>query len=434
MTAMSQLSKIGEFSSLFVFTPDLNGVARGKRLPGRQLGKVRSGKIRMPLSVPTLDIWGRDLEGNPLVFESGDADAVCQPVRDIVTPAPWLGKNAGLVPVWMFKENGAPSPTDARHALAAIVQRYADRGLTPVVATELEFFLTPRAQDSVQQADLLSLDQLADLSPLFDMIYALCEAAEIPADSTLSECGPGQFELNLSHRADALAAADDAMLFKHIVRGCARVHGYDATFMAKPVADAPGNGLHVHFSVLDTAGANIFDNGTVEKAPVLHHAVGGLVQAMAASTLIFAPHFNSFRRLRPGAHAPTAIAWGYENRTAAIRIPGGSPAASRIEHRVAGADANPYLVLSAVLGAALEGMEDEIAPPAPVSGNAYDPDLPQLPLEWSTAIARFQADDMLERLFNPTILDLITRQKTQEHARFLDQITRFERQTYQEII
>src|SRR5262249_30020903 len=162
-----------------------------------------------------------------------------------------------------------------------------------------------------------------------------------------------------------------------VVRGLARKHGFAATFMAKPYGDRSGSGFHVHFSLIDENGVNVFDNGTDEGAPILRNAVAGMLETMAQLALTFAPHENSFRRLVPGAHAPSSIAWGYENRTVAIRIPGGSPKARRIEHRVAGADANPYLVLASILGGALLGIERQLQPAGPITGDAYAIDLPQ---------------------------------------------------------
>ena len=215
---------------------------------------------------------------------------------------------------------------------------------------------------------VLSIDELDDFGSFFRDVYAACALQGVPANSAIAENGIGQFEINLMHVDDPLRAADDAVLFKRIVKGVARKHGFAASFMAKPYGGRSGSGLHVHFSLLDKNDINVFDNGRDEGSSMLRHAVGGLLEAMAETTILFAPHFNSYRRLRPGAHAPSAAAWGYENRTVAVRIPGGSPKARRIEHHVAGADANPYLVLTGILAGALVGIEREIVPTRPGSG------------------------------------------------------------------
>ena len=232
---------------------------------------------------------------------------------------------------------------------------------------------------------VLSTDELDAFAPFLEDVYDACRVQGIPADAAISENGCGQFEINLLHVADPLRAADDALLFKRLVKAIARKHGLAASFMAKTYGDQSGNGFHVHFSLIDDDGRNVFDDGGDEGSEHLRHAVGGLISAMAETTLLFAPHLNSYRRLRKGTHAPVAMAWGYENRTAAVRIPGGAAAARRIEHRVAGADANPYLVMAGILGAALIGIERELIPPDPTEGDAYAQDLPTLPPDWASA-------------------------------------------------
>jgi glutamine synthetase len=265
-------------------------------------------------------------------------------------------------------------------------------------------------------------------------VYAACAAQGVPADSAIAENGPGQFEINLLHSADALQVADDAVLFKEIVRGVARKHGLAATFMAKPYGDRAGSGLHVHFSLVDRDGVNVFDDGSERGSDSLRHAVGGLLAAMPQSTLLFAPHMNSYRRLRPGNHAPSAVAWGYENRTAAIRIPGGNPKARRIEHRVAGADANPYLVLAVILGAALAGIEGKMRPPEPVVGDAYARRLPTIPPDWASAVDAFEQGALIPKMLSPTLQRMLVDCKRQEMEVFAQRVTDFEYHTYLETV
>lgn len=421
---------LGSFSTFRVAACDLNGQMRGKRVPGSYASKLDKGAVRLPLSVSNLDLWGRDIVGSPLVYESGDADGVLRPTGRGPAPMPWIETPTALVPMTLYTDDGAPFEGDPRHALAAVLDRYGARGWRVVAATEMEFTLiddsgaapapprNPLTGRDLSEEAILSLAELDAFDGFFSDLYDGCAAMGIPAQTAICEGGRGQFEINLTHQ-DAMRTADDAWLFKALVRGVARQHGFAATFMAKPYAADAGNGMHVHFSVLDADGDNVFDNTGPDGSEVLHHAVAGCLVAMPASTLVFAPHGNSFDRLVPGAHAPTSAAWGYENRTAAIRIPGGPNAARRIEHRVAGGDTNPYLMLAAVLGAALIGVEDTSQPPAPITGNAYAlPDLPRLAPDWAAAITGFETSPLIARIFPKMLIDNMVRTKRQELAEF----------------
>jgi glutamine synthetase len=427
-----------EIASIRTVAADLNAQPRGKRIARRYADKAVSEGTRFPYSVLNLDIWGEDIEDSPLVFQSGDPDGCLFPTERGFLPVPWLTSPTALLPIWMFHEDGRPYGGDPRQALARVVERYEARGLTPVVATELEFYLiddkgaaprvppSPRSGKRRHQAEILALRQLDAWDQFFTRLYEACEAMDIPSDTTISEAGPGQFEINLMHQADALKAADDAWLFKLLVKGLARQFGVAASFMAKPYPDYAGNGLHAHFSLLDGDGNNVFDERRPGGADLLGHAVAGCLAAMPGSMLIFAPHSTSYDRLVPGAHAPTGIAWAHENRTTALRVPAGSPAARRIEHRVAGGDINPYLFLAAVLGAALNGIEDGAAPPPPITGNAYSQNLPQLPGTWEAAIAAFDDSPEIRRIFAPTLVDNFLATKRQE-LHYMDELTDEER-------
>ncbi|MDO9637959.1 MAG: glutamine synthetase family protein [Pseudotabrizicola sp.] len=420
------LRKHPQVRTIRVAAADLNGQARGKRIPSRYADKAVKEGTRFPFSILSLDIWGEDIDDSPMVFEQGDQDGVLKPTERGFMPMPWLEAPTALLPIWMFRENGTPYDGDPRHALNAVVKQYKKRGLTPVVAMELEFFLiddsgktlqvpsSPRSGKRRKAAETMSIRALDAFDTFFTDLYDACEAMDIPADTSTSETGLGQFEVNLMHCDDALRAADDAWLFKLLVKGLARRHGFAASFMAKPYAEYSGSGLHTHFSVLDANGDNIFDSGGPKGTAALKQAVAGCLAAMSDSTLVFAPHENSYERLVPDKHAPTAICWGYENRTAAVRIPAGNPAARRIEHRVAGGDVNPYLMLATILGAALMGMEDEMEPPSPVSGNAYAMELPQIPATWEAAIDAFENSDMLSRFLPKELIRNFVLTKRQE--------------------
>ncbi len=423
---MSWLEDHPEVRTIRCGAVDLNGQARGKRMPARFAAKIEEEGTRFPLSVLNLDIWGEDIDDSPLVFEIGDPDGVLKPTERGFVPMPWLESPTALLPLWMYYEDGRAYDGDPRHALARVVDRYTARGLTPVVATEMEFYLvddsgkelrmprTPGTGKRRPGAEILSLRALDSFDRFFTELYDACEVMDIPADTAISEAGRGQFEINLIHVDDALRAADDAWLFKQLVGGLARRHGFAASFMAKPYEEYSGNGMHMHFSVLDTDGNNIFSDGSAKGSPLLLNAIAGCLRALPPSALIFAPHGNSYDRLVPDAHAPTGVCWAYENRTAAVRVPGGSPKARRIEHRVAGGDVNPYLLIAAVLGAALIGIEDELLPPPPISGNAYDQELPQMPATWAEAIDAFESSKTIARIFPEQLIQNFVMTKRQE--------------------
>ncbi len=417
--------------SLRIAACDLNGQMRGKRLPADYLSKAEAGALRMPLSVLNVDIWGADIEGSPLVFETGDRDGYLEPTPRGAVPMPWLTEGAVLVPATMLKEDKSPFEGDPRRALERVLERYAARGWSVRAAFEMEFYLCDDSGDVPEPArnmttgrrltgaNILSLSELDAFEPYFNELYAACDAMDIPAQSAICEAGRGQFEIDINHR-DALEAADNAWLFKAVTKGLARKHDMAATFMAKPFAEDVGTGLHVHFSVVDAAGNNVFDDGTETGNATLRHAVAGCLNTMRGCSLIFAPHAASYDRFVDGAHAPTSVSWGYENRTVAIRIPAGPPAARRIEHRSAGGDTNPYLHLAAGLGAAIAGIEAGQEPPAPVTGSAYDENQPVLATDWETAITLFETDPFVADVFHPRLITNMVMTKRQEAQRVQD--------------
>jgi glutamine synthetase len=430
------------------FITDLNGNQRGKRLPGSSFSKILKEGMKLPRSVVGLDIWGDDCAANGLVFETGDSDGVCMPVSDTLTLVPWAKRRHEQALAMMFNPDGSPFLADPRQILASVVDRYKAEGITVVAATELEFYLMDITSEAIQrpkppvltrghgrqisEVDAYSITELDGLADFFADVREACAIQNIPADTIISELGPGQFEINLNHIDNPLLVADQAILFKRLVKGVARKHNLAASFMAKPYMDQSGNGFHVHFSLLDENGDNIFDNGGPEGTDTLRHAIGGLMVTMADSMLAFAPNLNSYRRFQKGAHAPTYASWGYENRTVALRVPESPNAARRIEHRVSGADANPYLVLASILSGALHGMENKIEPSKPVVGDAYsvfDEDR-ALPNTWEDAITALENSDLLKATLGSQYVRVFTSAKRQEQASIAGRISDLEYESY----
>jgi glutamine synthetase len=402
---------------------DLCGVLRGKRVDRSDLPGVYQRGMFLPGSMFALDVLGGTIQATGLGFDEGDADRACVPVPDSLFPAPWMGPGVAQLQVQMLDHDGGPFYGDPRHLLDAVLDRYAARGWKPVVAVELEFYLVdvertpaghaqpPRSRYTGRRENrtqVNSMSELESVSDILEEIAAACEAQGVPAGPALAECGPSQWEVNLRHVADARQACDQAIRFKRIVKGVAHRNGVEATFMAKPYADAPGSGMHLHVSVLDRDGGNVFASEDVLGNELLKQAAAGLVETMGDGMAVFAPNANSYRRLRPELYVPMNATWGYNNRGVAVRVPVSGAGDRRLEHRVAGADANPYLVAATVLAGMLHGIERKLAPPAPLVGNAYTQRLaaPRLPSDWPTALARFGASAFLGEYFGERFVRL----------------------------
>jgi len=429
------------------FLADLNGVLRGKRLPAKAALKLFETGLRLPRSLVGVDVWGADVFDNGLVLEAGDGDGLAAPVGDGLLPVPWAGSPSAQVMVMMDEADGAPFFADPRRLLLTLTEKFAAKGLTPVAAFEMEFYLLSKDSDErgrpltpptafggkrVFDGRVYAMSEIDAYGAFFARLYEACAAQGLPLDTAIAEAGPGQFEVNLKHQADPLRAADQAILLRRAIKGVASSFDWLATFMAKPFGNLPGNGMHVHLSLVDKSGVNVFDDGTGEGSPMLGQAVAGLIKTAPEAMIFFAPHLNSMRRFQEGSHAPTRALWGYENRTAAIRIPSDSGTNRRLEHRVAGADANPYLVLAALLAGALHGLNRELAPPPPVEGNAYAASAPKLPNDWRAALCAFADGAILAPQFGALFTRVFTALKRQEIRTAGQRVTDFEYETYLE--
>lgn len=423
-----------EADVLDAFVVDLGGVLRGKKIPAAMAAKVFKAGLNMPRSVFAVDAWGRDVLSAGLVTETGDNDGLCRPVPSTHKPAPWR-KDTSQVLLTM-----PGFFADPRNVLAHVLSLYRKAGLTPVVAAELEFYLIdaardnmgapqpPRALRSARHAHILSIAETDAFHDVLSGIRAACRVQGIPADTTISENGPAQFEINLHHVKDALTAADQAVLLKRAVKGAAQNGGLSATFMAKPYADCSGNGLHVHFSILNRAGKNIFSGRAGEKR--LRHAVGGLLKTMPDITAILAPNINSYRRFARGSHAPTKMAWGFDNRSCALRVPSSDDRNRRIEYRVAGADANPYLVIAAILAGAFSGLKKNMSAPAPTAGNAYASKAKSLPADIETSLRMFSRSPFVAEYLGADFQRVYAACKRQEADEMRLRVTSAEHDAY----
>ena len=389
--------------------------------------------MALPHSIFALDVWGRDVMAAGLAEGTGDPDGLCLPIPGTIAPVTWLSRPTAQLMLGMRNANGGDFYADPRNVLSSVLRKYEGQKLTPVVALEFEFYIIdpvhsaldpvrpPNSRDvrwSSRQTQVLSISELHEFEEVFGDIARACDAQHVPIDTILRENGPGQYEVNLKHVDDALLAADHAILLKRIVKGVTRRHDYDATFMAKPYGNNAGSGMHVHLSVLDAQGRNIFAPPDNRPAPELLSAVAGLIAKLPDCMAIFAPNANSYRRVTLSEHAPMYASWGFETRSAAIRIVSSRPEASRIEHRVAGADANPYLVLAAILEAALQGINDKLQPGTPLVADNHTSEHELLPNNWDYALVLFSASRFTAECLGPDYKALYLACKNQELAEF----------------
>ena len=426
-----------------IMVPDINGVLRGKRIGAASLAKVYSGEFVMPISLFATQITGDCAEATGLVLETGDRDMVCLPIDDTLCISAWQRKPMAQLMVAMQDDAGAALPFDPRQVLRQVVSKLSGLGLTAVVAIELEFYLCDRERDAHgrpqppvspvtgardNDTQVYGLIELDDYQALVNDITSIAHSQGIPATTAVAEYAPGQFEINLQHVADPLLACDHALLLKRLIKGVASRHGYDASFMAKPYSHLASSGLHVHISLLDQDGENVFRAGA--DSELLQHAVGGLLASMNDALLLFAPHGNSYHRYESGGYVPMAPGWGFNNRTVAVRIPGSKADSTRIEHRLGGADANPYLATAGIIAGILDGIEKKTVPAPAITGNAHKQLAASLPATWQAAIESFADSSFCHAYLGKQFCDVYAALKQAECNMYSSIIPAFEYDWY----
>jgi glutamine synthetase len=431
-----------------VFFTSMTGVPRGKRLRIHELQAVYDYGRFLPGSILVVDTNGADCEDTGLVWEDGDADRRARPVPGTLTLAPWLGPDMAQVMLSLYELDGAANDLDPRHVLKRVLDRFAADGLTPVAACELEYYLVDQVRgpggellparshqtgERPHGIQVYGLPELEAHAPFLRELWDVCDVLGVPLEGAISEFAPGQVELTLKHKPDALEAADDALRYKRAAKGVALKHGCEATFMAKPWADQAGNGFHVHVSFNDATGNNLCAADDLEGSPLLKHAIGGMKALMADCMAILAPNANSYRRFKANSYAPVAPTWGVNNRTVSLRVPAGPPPTRHVEHRVAGADANPYLVLAALLACAHHGISNKIDPGPAVVGDGYAAAAKEkirLPTDWCAAVNLFEASDVLRDYLGERFVEMFVSVKRTEQARFGEVVTQLDYDWY----
>ena len=420
--------------------PDLTGVARGKILPRLKFTEDRG--MRLPQAVVAMGVTGEFPEEGPYydVISPTDMDMHLRPDPTTARIVPWAIDPTAQVIHDCYDKDGQLVPFAPRSVLRRVCDLYAAKGWNPVVAPELEFYLVARNTDpdmplkppigrsgrAETSRQAYSIDAVNEFDPLFEDVYAYCETMGLNVDTLIHEVGAGQMEINFFH-AHPLGLADEVFMFKRTVREAALRHDMYATFMAKPIAGEPGSAMHIHQSVVDKDGRNIFSNPDGTASKEFYWFIGGLQKYIPAAMALFAPYVNSYRRLVRSNAAPINIQWGTDNRTVGIRSPLASPQARRIENRVIGADANPYVALAATLACGYIGIEQQIEPTPECKGDAYLGDF-QLPRSLGEALELLRHEKDLQQVLGASFVTVYSEVKEIEYAEFMKVISPWERE------
>ncbi len=421
--------------------PDVNGIARGKILPDDKfLRGMATRGLRVPESIFIQTVTG-GYPRDETVTDTAVIDTTMVPDEDTVRIVPWYEEPTAQVICDSQYSDGREVEFSSRYVLRRVLELYARRGWRPIVAPELEFFLVKINTDPDYPLEppigrsgrpetgrqAFGIDAVNEFDPIFEDVYDYCEAMGLDIDTLSHEAGAGQIEINFNH-GDALALADQVLLFKRTVREAALRHNVYATFMAKPMQYEPGSAMHLHQSVVDAAtGRNLFSEPDGTDTALLRAFIAGQQQFVPAAMALFAPNVNSYRRLDPDSDAPINVQWGYDNRTVGFRVPADEPEARRVENRVAGADCNPYLMIAGSLACGYLGMSDDLAPTDPVGGSAKR--LPfTLPRHLWDSLNRLNESQPLRQVLGERFVDAIWYIKRAEYDAYQRVISSWERE------
>jgi glutamine synthetase len=430
-----------DVQAIDIVLSDVHGIGRGKIIRRHELEALYTSGRGMPGSLFAQDVTGVDAQDGLDMFDDGGGDSRCWPVSGTLGLIPSTGR--GVVLLQMHGADATAYPCDPRAAMMRQIDRAAAMGYAAMGAFELEFYLIDRTRDPFgagrpavapltgQACDLpntMSVDELDAMSPFFDAVYEGARVLDLPLESLISEYATSQFELTLRYGA-LDRAVDEMILTRRLIRATARRFGMEACFMAKPFGEQSGSGMHLHLSLNDAEGRNLFadePNGT--SSAVMLNAIGGIRNSLSDQMLILAPNINSWRRLASTVYSPATNTWGLEDRLVALRVPEGAPKTRHFEQRVAGVDANPYLVAAVTLGASLDGIDAGTeAGPAGADGDAGYPPLDN---NWGTAIETFSTSGPMKKILGGPLHQMICAVKRQEHETFAKDITAKEWKLY----
>ena len=420
--------------------PDQAGVARGKMMPSKKFTSNTS--LALPSAVFMTTISGRypDDSGD-FTYPEADGDLKLLPDLSTLCEVPWESDPTAQVICDLVTQDGQAAEFTPRNVLKRVVEAYRKRGLTPIVAPEIEFYLVKKNPDpdypleppigrsgrSIAGGQSYSIAGVNEFDELIDDIYDFSERQGLEIDTLIHEEGAGQLEINLRH-GDPVELADQVFMFKRTIREAALKHDTYATFMAKPIQGQPGSAMHIHQSIVDAkTGRNVFTDEDGGETPTFRHFVGGMQRHIPNALVMLAPYVNSYRRLTQSASAPVNTRWGYDNRTTAFRIPRSDAQARRVENRIPSSDANPYLALAASLACGLIGIIEKVPADHP-TGEAVNEDEIELPRGLLEAVELFEADTALRDILGSAFVSTYSAVKKAEFETFMEVISPWERE------
>jgi glutamine synthetase len=422
--------------------PDMAGIARGKILPAQKfLEGMRKNGLRIPEDIFIQTVNGDYPEDSDDVTSASTRDVYLIPDESTIRLVPWYDEPTAQVICDAHHFEGGEVQIAARHILKRILALYEAEGWQPVVAPELEFFLVDvntdpdyplippigRSGRRETSRQAYGVDAVNEFDPIFEDVYDFCEVQGIDIDTLTHEGGAAQMEMNFNH-GDPLLLADQAFLFKRTVREAAMRHQVYGTFMAKPMQGQPGSSMHIHQSLLDAkSGRNLFATRAGKDTALFRSHIAGLQRYLPTVMPMLAPNVNSYRRLMPDYDAPINTHWGYDNRTVGLRVPNSDSASRRVENRLAGADANPYLAIAASLACGYLGMQEKLKPRQPIQGSAYRL-ARTLPRTLYDALERFNGTRALKPIFGAIFIDAVTLVKGAELDAYQLVISSWERE------
>ena len=420
--------------------PDITGNARGKIIPAAKFSHDYG--TRLPEGIFATTVTGEYPDNYDDLVSPSDSDMLLRPDADTVRMVPWATDPTAQVIHDCYTKDGARHELAPRNVLHRVLALYADMGLNPIIAPELEFFLVQRNTDpdfplqppagrngrpeTARQS--YSIDAVNEFDPILDLMYDYCEAMELDVDTLIHESGAAQLEVNFEH-ADPMSRADQVFLFKRTMRECALRHGIYATFLAKPMENEPGSSMHIHQSLVDAkTGKNVFAGGKKgQHSQIFMHYLAGLQKYVPAAMAIFGPNVNSYRRLAFGEVSPKNVMWGFDNRTCGLRVPMDTPENTRVESRFAGSDVNPYLALAATLACGYLGIQEKLQPTEPMAGSAHSKGY-DLPRSLEEAIILLRKSKPLRGLLGERFVKAYTSVKEKEHQTYFRVISSWERE------